>query len=55
MVGVGFFGMNFDGLPLIHSGAGVLIAGAMMVMMVVVAVGLGLFFWRHRYLGGQRH
>ena len=45
--------MNFDGLPLIHSGAGVLIAGAM--MMVVVAVGLGLFFWRQRYLGGQRH
>ena len=48
----GFFGMNFDGLPLIHSGAGVLIAGAMMMM---VAVGLILFFWRQRYLGGQRH
>jgi len=48
----GFFGMNFDGLPLIHSGAGVLIAGGLMMM---VAVGLILFFWRQRYLGGQRH
>ena len=48
----GFFGMNFDGLPLIHSGAGVLIAGGMMMM---VAIGLLLFFWRQRYLGGHRH
>ncbi|MEK8049643.1 magnesium transporter CorA family protein [Ideonella sp. DXS22W] len=44
----GFFGMNFDGLPLIHTGTGVWIAGG---MMVVIAVALGGFFWRRRYLG----
>ena len=33
----GFFGMNFEALPLIHSGIGVLIAGG---LMVTVAVGL---------------
>jgi magnesium transporter len=48
----GFFGMNFEALPLIHSGIGVLIAGG---LMVAVAGGLGLFFWRQRYLGRQRH
>jgi Mg2+ and Co2+ transporter CorA len=45
----GFFGMNFDGLPLIHSATGVWIA---LGMMVVIAVALGGFFWRRRYLGG---
>ncbi len=44
----GFFGMNFDALPLIHSATGVWVAGAVMLM---VALGLGLFFWRKRYLG----
>jgi Mg2+ and Co2+ transporter CorA len=44
----GFFGMNFEGLPLIHSATGVWIAGG---MMVVIAVALGGFFWRRRYLG----
>ncbi|MES2950445.1 MAG: magnesium transporter CorA family protein [Pseudomonadota bacterium] len=43
----GFFGMNFDALPLIHQKTGVLWA---MGSMVVVAVGLGAFFWRKRYL-----
>ena len=44
----GFFGMNFDALPLIHSGAGVWFTlGAM----VLVAIGLVLFFSRKRYLG----
>jgi magnesium transporter len=44
----GFFGMNFDGLPLIHSATGVWIA---MAMMAVIALALGGFFWRRRYLG----
>jgi magnesium transporter len=43
----GFFGMNFDGLPLIHAATGVWIATA---VMLVVGVGLGIFFWRKRYL-----
>lgn len=43
----GFFGMNFDGLPLIHAETGVWVAT---VTMVIVGVGLGLFFWRKRYL-----
>ena len=43
----GFFGMNFEFLPLIHNNDGLWWAvGAM----VVVAVGLGLLFWRKRYL-----
>jgi len=44
----GFFGMNFDGLPLIHASAGVWIA---IGMMMVIALSLGAFFWRKRYLG----
>jgi Mg2+ and Co2+ transporter CorA len=47
----GFFGMNFDGLPLIHSSVGVWMASA---MMLVIALGLGAYFWRKRYLGSQR-
>ena len=47
----GFFGMNFDGLPLIHSTTGVWIAAG---MMVVIAVALGGYFWRRRYLGSTR-
>jgi magnesium transporter len=47
----GFFGMNFDSLPLIHSGTGVIVAVS---LMMVVALGLGSFFWRRRYLGGPR-
>jgi len=47
----GFFGMNFDGLPLIHSHTGVWIAGS---MMLVIAIALGGFFWRRRYLGSSR-
>lgn len=46
----GFFGMNFDGLPLIHSDTGVWIAAG---MMTVIAVALGGFFWRRRYLGSS--
>ena len=46
----GFFGMNFDGLPLIHRAGGV---WAAIVIMVAVAFGLGLYFWRKRYLGSR--
>jgi Mg2+ and Co2+ transporter CorA len=44
----GFFGMNFDFLPLIHTAAGFWLAFA---TMVVVGIGLVTFFWRKRYLG----
>ena len=44
----GFFGMNFDTLPLIHSATGIWTAvGAM----AAVGVGLILYFRRKRYLG----
>jgi len=46
----GVFGMNFDALPLIHSAAGFWVAAA---IMVGVGAGLGMFFWRRRYLGGR--
>jgi magnesium transporter len=44
----GFFGMNFEALPFIHSSRGFWIA---LVVMVVIGTGLSLFFWRKRYLG----
>ena len=44
----GFFGMNFDALPLIHSTTGVWVA---ISVMAAIGLGLGLFFWRKRYLG----
>jgi Mg2+ and Co2+ transporter CorA len=47
----GIFGMNFDFLPLIHSSTGFWTA---MMLMIGVALGLGAFFWRKRYLG-TRH
>lgn len=47
----GFFGMNFDSLPLIHTATGVWVA---MGVMTLLGVGLSLFFWRKRYLG-TRH
>jgi Mg2+ and Co2+ transporter CorA len=43
----GFFGMNFDSLPLIHSDGGTWIA---IISMVVIGAGLGGYFWRKRYL-----
>jgi Mg2+ and Co2+ transporter CorA len=39
--------MNFEALPLIHERTGVWIAVALMGM---VGLGLGLLFWRKRYL-----
>jgi len=47
----GFFGMNFDTLPLIHSSTGV---WAATVVMVLVGIALGWFFWRKRYLSTTR-
>ncbi len=44
----GFFGMNFDSLPLIHSATGIWIA---LGVMGGVGVGLAAFFWRRRYIG----
>lgn len=43
----GFFGMNFEFLPLIHQQSGIWWA---LVMMGFVAGGLLIFFWRKRYL-----
>ena len=43
----GFFGMNFERLPLIHSMTGFwVIVG----LMLTLGVGLSVFFWRKRYL-----
>jgi magnesium transporter len=44
----GFFGMNFDALPLIHSAKGIWVAFG---LMAAVGVGLAIFFRRKRYLG----
>lgn len=48
----GFFGMNFDFLPLVHSNIGIWITT---VLMLVLAIGLVVFFRRKRYLehGGR--
>ena len=47
----GFFGMNFDALPLIHNRTGIWIAVSLMVLL---GTGLSVFFWRKRYLGSTR-
>jgi magnesium transporter len=39
--------MNFQFIPLVHQQAGFWWA---MGLMAVIAVGLSVFFWRHRYL-----
>jgi Mg2+ and Co2+ transporter CorA len=47
----GFFGMNFDSLPLVHSNTGLwIVIGALLT----IGVALSLFFWRKRYLGSNR-
>ena len=43
----GFFGMNFDTLPLIHNQTGAWIATGFMVLVALVLV---VVFWRKRYL-----
>lgn len=47
----GIFGMNFDTLPLIHQARGFWIAVG---LMAALALALGGFFWRKRYLGSQQ-
>jgi len=47
----GFFGMNFEGLPLIHSARGFWIVFS---VMLVLGIGVSWFFWRKRYLGQTR-
>jgi Mg2+ and Co2+ transporter CorA len=47
----GFFGMNFEGLPLIHSARGFWIIFS---VMLVLGLGLSWFFWRKRYLSRSR-
>ncbi len=44
----GFFGMNFVGLPLIHSPTGFWLV---FLAMLALGVGMSVFFWRKRYLG----
>jgi magnesium transporter len=46
----GFFGMNFDALPLIHTATGVWVTVG---LMAVIGLGLGLYFWRKRYLSAR--
>ena len=43
----GFFGMNFEGLPLIHNARGFWWAFGFMLF---VGIGLSWYFWRKRYL-----
>ena len=47
----GFFGMNFEFLPLIHTTYGFSVAAG---LMVTIAVSLVLLFWRKRYLARTR-
>ncbi|MFO1337998.1 MAG: magnesium transporter CorA family protein [Burkholderiaceae bacterium] len=44
----GIFGMNFEVIPLTHAVTGFWVA---IGIMLAVAIGLGGFFWRKRYLG----
>jgi Mg2+ and Co2+ transporter CorA len=44
----GFFGMNFEGLPLIHSPTGFWVTFA---FMLAVGLTLSVYFWRKRYIG----
>jgi Mg2+ and Co2+ transporter CorA len=44
----GFFGMNFEGLPLIHSARGFWVIFG---LMLVLGMGASIFFWRKRYIG----
>ena len=47
----GFFGMNFEALPLIHSTRGFWVAFSLMLLL---GLGASLYFWRKRYIG-TRH
>ena len=43
----GFFGMNFEHLPLIHSIEGMWSA---LLLLIALALGIVVVFWRRRYL-----
>ena len=43
----GIFGMNFEFIPLLHLANGFWIA---MALMLLVAVGLVVYFWRKRFI-----
>jgi len=43
----GIFGMNFEFIPLLHRSNGFWLA---MISMALTAGGLGLYFWRKRFL-----
>lgn len=47
----GFFGMNFEFLPLIHDADGIWWA---LVLMALIAGAFGIVFWRNRYLGSSK-
>ncbi len=47
----GFFGMNFEALPLIHSARGFWIAAG---LLLTLGVGLSWYFWRKNYLSPSR-
>jgi magnesium transporter len=47
----GVYGMNFDNMPELHSRYGYF--GTLLVM-IVVAVGMLIFFWRRGWIGGAR-
>ncbi|WP_366932121.1 CorA family divalent cation transporter [Ottowia sp.] len=47
----GFFGMNFDHLPLIHSTAGMWVA---LALLIALAAGILVLFWRRRYLSRKQ-
>jgi len=44
----GFFGMNFEALPLIHSPRGF---WAIFGLMLLLGIGASAYFWRKRYIG----
>ena len=48
----GIFGMNFEAIPLIHQRSGFWWA---MGSMALIAIGMGLLFWRKRYLERTGH
>ena len=47
----GFFGMNFEGLPLIHSRVGFWV---IFTVMLLLGISMSVFFWRRRYLRTSR-
>ena len=47
----GFFGMNFEGLPLIHSLTGF---WTIFFAMLVLGISMSVYFWRKRYLSSSR-